>query len=31
MKLSVINHSRLAACFYTNGLANNKIDWRISY
>jgi actin related protein 2/3 complex subunit 4 len=26
MKLSVINHSRLAACFFTNGLANNKID-----
>ena len=26
MKLSVINPSRLAACFFTNGLANNKID-----
>ena len=25
MKLSVINHSRMAACFFTNGLANNKI------
>jgi hypothetical protein len=27
MKLSVINHSRMAACFFTNGLANNKIEW----
>jgi actin related protein 2/3 complex subunit 4 len=26
MKLSVINHSRMAACFFTNGLANNKIE-----
>jgi len=26
MKLSVINHSRQAACFFTNGLANNKIE-----
>jgi actin related protein 2/3 complex subunit 4 len=23
MKLSVINHSRMAACFFTNGVANN--------
>jgi hypothetical protein len=26
MKLSVINHSRMAACFFTNGLANNKLE-----
>lgn len=27
MKLSVVNHSRMAACFYTNALANNPIEW----
>ena len=26
MKLSVINHSRIAACYFTNGLANNKLQ-----
>jgi len=26
MKLSLINASRLAACFFSSGLANNKID-----
>mmetsp|Transcript_21591 Transcript_21591/g.29808 ORF Transcript_21591/g.29808 Transcript_21591/m.29808 type:complete len:88 (+) Transcript_21591:297-560(+) len=25
MKLSVVNQARMAACFYTNALANNKI------
>jgi len=25
MKLSVINHSRIAACYFTNGLAGNKL------
>jgi len=30
MKLSVINHSRMAACFFTNGLANNKLEWKKS-
>lgn len=29
MKLSVINHSRMAACFFTNGLAGNKIEWML--